>query len=723
MEHVYHSKLGVSSNEIPNFQGLDCGLYIGKTDNIPDRSLENGGLLYTKNDELFFHSKKSYPLNLISNTRGSLTIGRNVKLPLEGESNFFFGYDIAPNIREGSDNILIGREVGTSIEESASSISIGNKSLNNSSIAGRNINVGHNSLSECGTIESVLSIGHDNFTYLTDNFNIGVGNYIGHDMKATLFRNNIIMGHEALYEAKPNAMDNIFSGYGVGFNLSGVNHQNVIIGKKAAYNLNSSIISDNNICLGTETVKDASNISECIFLGNLSGKKTSGLGSIGIGSHVFENTIGDLSYDIGIGHYAGNFRTFNVSGKTPSKTDRTENIFIGKEAGLGDESVKLPVKRLIAIGSLAGGLSSADESVFIGHFAGHQSKGVYKILFGYNSGKESDGQDTIYIGRQTGVKQKGDRNIFLGTNISSDENIVNSVLIGSNITKLKGRDIIALGTEAGSQIVGNINRGIFIGYRSSFGVRFTEENVNWISIGSHAGQTTEQNCNNSIFIGNDAGRSDEGEYDRTIVIGHFAGSFSGSIADSTIIGFNSGLGTKGDHNTFLGSHTGFSTSGEGNIFLGSKAGDNLGEINYRLIVGSNGKTLISGDIECQNLMIGSYVNLGKSSGCLYLPEGKKDGSHDVLYKDKGVLKYNDSLVSYPKRLHMNDILSIPFDKGTHVIKILFFNKESLLDNCILVNVGDNDLNFKSVPNPFYKVSKQNNVLSLEGKGSFVVEIY
>jgi len=683
MDHIVYSRLGISSRMRVDFEGIGCGIYLDQTIQEPKKG--KNPIIYVKDDDLFFSSSK----------------GKRILSTQEiiGDSN----------------NYIQGR-----------------RSFTNA----KNFNLESN---QGPILEGTISIGDDSFTHITDSFNIGFGSGIAKELKTQMLRNNILIGHDVIGESENGKMiDNIIIGDKAAGNMTGVNHQNILLGRRVGYNLTSSLISDNNIIFGNESCRDASNISESIIVGTSAAGKVRGIGFIGLGPRVFDNTTGELNYDIAVGAEAGSNRAFFPSPEeqksvpSGSITRRSigtfglnrlsENIFIGRRSGSTSVGLmKLPIKRVIAIGSSSGFESMIDESILIGTSAGEKSKGSLNLFLGFQSGKESDGQENVYLGSRIGLKQTGHRNFFAGSSISCTGDISGSVLIGSGIkiqksddssTKLK--DIIAIGTESGS----SLSRGIFIGFQSGSGNKFSSDSVNWISIGAHAGQSQEGNCGNSVIIGNDAGRSDEAEFDRVVIVGHFAGSFAGATSDTVMIGHNAGLGSKGDHNTFIGSSAGFSSQGEGNIFIGSKSGDNLGETHYRFEVSSNSKILLSGNIDKCNLSLGKYIE-SNSKGCLWLPEDgyQQNNTEPAIYRKKETLYFGDKSVLTRKVIEMKLAEQIEVS-GSNVLSLTFCTSDEVSESKTIIR-GTKDFDgrlFTVFHNgPIVKIkSKQNGTLIIDG---------
>jgi len=581
--HRIQRRLAVVESEVPNFMGVKNGIYLtsntGKTGNI--LFFEDESLKYKTRSGTFTLS------NRVANLQGSILIGDE---------------DTTESKINGIDNILIGRCIGESMTEGNDIIAIGSNTIKNSSALGSSIAIGSGSMGNCDKTDMNIAIGKDSLSDINDSYNIAIGIEAGKNMNGSPMNHNILVGHNSMSQVSGSSIDIISIGTEGCSKMSGINFKSIYIGDNVAQNLQSSVISINNIGIGSESLINAANISDVISIGSKAGNNLSGVQSISIGSRSTTDTIGTLHDEICIGTNSGSER----------KYDDSHNILIGLNSG-----IKGSGQELIAIGNNSGSELNGNCNITIGSKCGENLNGNENICAGNQAGDSLKGMHNVCIGSKAGYGLEGNRNIWIGEGPLFSDTLNNSVVIGGQIF-VKGNEAVVIGSQVGKSSIGYLNRDILIGANAGMGQKYnesSEENSKgMLLIGANAGLgniESPENINSSelLCIGHSAGHSNEQNFSKTLFIGNYAGSYANIASESVVIGHSAGVGMSGDSNIFIGSHAGFNVKGNKNILIGSHCGDQVGEMNAEfenlLVIGNSNRPSLLGDLENGNLLIGS----------------------------------------------------------------------------------------------------------------------
>ena len=591
--------------------------------------------------------------DLANSTAGNINTGAN---------NIIMGYKSGNNLQDGSQNILLGTESGKSVT-SNNNIMIGYQSGFNEIGGESNIMIGDESgYSQSGGTENIFIGSKSGFSNNDGNFIINIGDKAG--FSGVDADNNINLGFEAGYFTTSN--NSIAIGYKSGrSNTTGSN--NIFIGSEAGGGSDS----DSDVNLITGSITGTSNM----MFGNKSGKNlTTGLGNILFGFKAGEN-ITTGSKNILIGNFAGKSdsnqetkfnrnimigiasNTINAGTNDEtelssiigigSKTTKNDNIFIGVDVGLNNETGN----NNIFMGKNAGRNNTTGEfNINIGTDSSSKTiSGTNNISIGQNSNLNNiDGDNNIAIGRDSGMgnteRNPGDNNISIGfragfNNATNDsifignqagkENIlgVSNIYIGKNsgLNSSFGYRNIAIGEDAGKNLdsAKNINKtnnltlasydnttnlsaqddlmvsfqNIMIGFRAGINTNSYEN----LFIGSEAGATNSAGFRN-IFIGSKSGFNSTSNYN--IFLGAESGLTNNSGQFNLFMGYQSGYSnTTGGKNSFLGYQSGYSsTNGSNNFYMGYHSGLNNNNGNQNVFIGTEtGKLITSG---FDNIFIG-----------------------------------------------------------------------------------------------------------------------
>lgn len=587
MQRIHH-RLAVVDSEAPNFMGIKNGVYLSSNDGKEGNVIyfEHGNMKYRTKNEVYTLPTK------VSNLPGCVIMGE----------------DTGKGLVLGCDNIFIGRGIADDMKEGNELISIGSNSLKDSSAIGCSIAIGSGVMSDCAKTEMNIGIGKDSLTTINDSYNIAIGIEAGKNMNGSLMNHNILLGRESMANTSGSSINIISIGSETASKLSGNNFQSIYIGDKVAQNLDSSVISVNNVGIGSETLKNSTDISDVICIGSMAGNKVSGNRSIILGTKACYEIDGSLSDDIAIGTEAGNSRIYNDS----------HSILIGSHCGKSGSG-----SQLVSIGSNSSIQSEGNLNVVIGSDAGAHSFGNENLCLGNQSGNSLKGSNNICLGTKSGYGLEGSKNIWIGEGPVVSDILNKSVVIGSQIF-VKGNEAVVIGSQVGKSSTGFLNKDILIGANAGMGQKYNEtvsENKGMLLIGANAGLGNPEspdsiNSNDLVCLGHSAGHSNEQSFSKTVFVGNYAGSYATNALNCVVVGHSAGVAMSGESNIFIGPHTGFNVKGNRNILIGSHCGDQAGEIEADLenvlAIGHSNRPTILGDLERGNIIIGSSVlNLPK----------------------------------------------------------------------------------------------------------------
>lgn len=647
----------------------------------------------------------------------------------EGVVNINNGLNL--QLQNENDSILIGNNVGDGLTEGDDLIAIGSNTLADSSAIGNSIAIGAGSMSKCGKTELNIAIGKDTLSLIQDSHNIAIGIEACKELDGKLSNHNISIGTENMKYAGESIMEIISIGSNGCSNITGNNFKSIYIGNNVAKNLESDVISVNNVGIGSETLLNAKNISDLICIGALSGQNVNGIRSILLGSKAGNNIQGSLNDDILIGSNAGCLRKYTDS----------KNILIGSNVGVEGSG-----NEIISLGNLSASELIGNDNYNIGTRSGQHLVGNENICVGLNSGMSLTGSYNICVGTKTGYGLEGNRNVWIGYGPNISDILNDTVVIGSRIF-VKGNEGVVIGSQVGKSSIGFLNRDILIGANAGMGQKYNEdltENRGMILIGANAGFGNPSNpemINSSdlVCLGQSAGHSTEQSFNKTVFIGNYAGSFAEISNECVAIGHSAGVGTSGESNIFIGAHAGFNVKGSKNILIGSHCGDQAGEIetqlNNVLAIGNSNRPVILGTLNDGNILIGSTkINQsqwtdGKGSigfvstekpikvsseigGVLYA-----NGKHLEFATDKRItnITFPYKFISQGELNGLKYALNLDVDGGTLLsFKIVPSSKRNLvLSEEVLLTVSGKSYTLGKFTSQYWTLEISDNILTLK----------
>jgi hypothetical protein len=282
---------------------------------------------------------------------------------------------------------------------------------------------------------------------------------------------------------------------------------------------------------------------------------------IGTTSSIAKMTVaGDINLDGNYGFSLNNIRYF-------SGTTDTNNIQIGRDAGLLFSSLNTSN---VAIGHEAGRYASttnADYNVMIGYQAGLHNTAAGNVLLGYGAGDYNSDYGNIMLGEFAGQNNSSDSNILIGNNTGRYNSSFSNIFIGESAGENNTNNSnYFIGVGAGKNNIGTVNT--IIGYNA--GVDNTgDENV---SIGDNAGYANQGDHNN--ILGAQAGLDNRGDY-------------------NNLFGESAGYSNRGSFNNVVGYLAAYNNTGAYNDIIGYQAGANLQATNT-VAIGAN--ALSGGDV-------------------------------------------------------------------------------------------------------------------------------
>ena len=269
-----------------------------------------------------------------------------------------------------------------------------------------------------------------------------------------------------------------------------------------------------------------------IFIGNLSGHKTTETNNVFIGAKTgVENTEGNSNTFIG----------FNAGNKN---SNGSKNVFLGNIAGGRNETGR--GNTFLGVGSGYTN-TSGNNNVYLGKDAGFLAHGSHNVFIGYLAGFQNEGLNNVFIGSSAGWNNKmGAKNTFVGnssgaTNTTGEENTF--VGNGSGASNARGKENTFIGKDAG------------------FNNQDAEDNT---FVGNEAGNANTDG-NNNTYIGQGAGfQSTTGH--RNTFLGELAGFNNVSGSDLTMVGHNvNSLADNTDNAFAIGNYSNIPHSNMGTI--------------------------------------------------------------------------------------------------------------------------------------------------------------
>lgn len=334
----------------------------------------------------------------------------------------------------------------------------------------------------------------------------------------------------------------------------------------------------------------------------------------------------------------GNIGGFAVSGRTTAKgitnsymevTRDSTRIYINEDITKGNIGGFAVSGRTSSKAATTKFMDMTSKNYLIGQEAGLSlTTGLYNSFMGYQAGKlTTEGSSNVFLGYQTGDSTTtGGDNVFIGTHAgASNKDGYRNIFLGSysGYSAASSDNSVYIGFESGlnsTSANGNVLVGAFTGRELGVGGSNT-------IVGCYAGYHGS-GVANSIF-GLSAGESSTGNYNC------FFGANSGIDNTGTqncFYGNYSGYVNQGSNNTFLGYQSGqYNRPGSNNVFIGMKSG-------YGTMAGSTGNYNVYIGVEA-GLMDNKSTNnvfIGYRSGAYnsYLAATTDQGSYNTFIGDK-----------------------------------------------------------------------------------------
>ncbi len=220
--------------------------------------------------------------------------------------------------------------------------------------------------------------------------------------------------------------------------------------------LMTNIIGTDIVAIGTQALEDStSGFNVAVGDGALQ-KHTTGNSNVAIGYAAGrEGAIAGRADNVFVGSQSG----FENTG--------SNNVMIGRQAGLATASVDKTVSNSIFIGFEAGLVmeGTVDNGTFIGHQAGKaNTSGANNTFLGHTAGGANViGSDNAYFGNNAGSSETNSNNAFFGANAGTasaggDDNAFFGTNAGANSGA--GDDNLYMGYQAGTNASGNRNTAL-----------------------------------------------------------------------------------------------------------------------------------------------------------------------------------------------------------------------------------------------------------------------
>lgn len=744
-------QLAIAHDEIPDFLGVDTGLYLTdisssrngshkrstsslsvssdekatldpeRSDSQSTPSKRGGNVLFFDDGVLKIKSAKKGVVSFPERVKVGEHISIDTELRHSSPGSVILGKDCCPSFKSGGDLLLFGRGIGKNIEEGNNLIAIGPNTLRHSSVTGEVIAIGSGALGECENAEMTIGIGKDALMRINDAYNVGIGVEAGKYLAGKFVNHCFLFGRGSMRSGSGSIANVISGGTYACEEISGTNFSSVYLGEKVAQHLKSPNISINNVGIGTKVFTDASNISDMICIGSNSATEISGVRSLIFGSGAANQIEGALNNDLLFGYEAGTKRKY-----TDSKV-----LLFGMRAGYGGSGVET-----IGIGNEAGSESHGNINLLLGKEAGVKMLGDYSVCFGFQAGYLARGSHNFYGGSRAGLKARGDHNVWLGEGGEVDDYLERCVVIGPGV-RAKGTEAIVIGSQAGKSSLGYLHRDILIGANAGMGQKYNQEiqeDRGLLIIGANAGighitDPDQVNSRDVVMIGHSAGNSDKQSFQHSVILGNYAASYAENVTESLILGHGAGTGMDGEQNLVFGFHSGKGLKGDRCILIGTKCGDQTGSLDPKmsgkLAIGHDNKPLLFGDLEKGNLLIGARdltaTNWVQGQGTIGFvstdrPTAVKDTVGGVLYSYRNHLEYTTStrttVLTFPyKFIYQGDLSNVSYGVNTQAegVSLLTFkvvpvtNPEATLNETIRLINQSGILTCEAFQNPLWNV--------------------
>ena len=455
--------------------------------------------------------------------------------------------------------------------------------------------------------------------------------------------NNTAFGHLAggnITTGDANVTLGIEAGYSIG-----THSYNTYVGYNAAiYNTG-----DNNVAIGTSTMRTGSNDYN-VAVGNSAMTKVSGAaGGVAIGYQSGYHPTGNyntwMGYNAGFGTAAGGAQ-LNVGVGTEALmnvTSAEKNVVIGNYAakdwttasesvaiGYGAAENNTSENRSVTIGYLASNTGVALGNVTIGWQAGkaQTSTSYENVIIGYNAASSATARNLTVMGRAalsslvTGNNQTAIGHEVLNSLVSGTSNVAVGKAAGSFIPS--GNYNVLIGESAGK---GNAsasemaNYNVFVGAFSGMDITTGDQNQ---AVGGFALENITTGYSNTA-IGYTSMQENTTGYQNTAV-GHAALRSGTAVQRNVAVGydafksykFTNGTSTGNGRNVVMGYQAGLNIQqGTNNVFIGYTAAQGENNIAYTGNVGIGDSALYEASGGNHNIAIGwqaMYGSAGNSTG-------------------------------------------------------------------------------------------------------------
>jgi Chaperone of endosialidase len=512
-----------------------------------------------------------------------------------------------------TDNIGLGANTLQNITASIGNIAIGKRALQTTTAGGYNVVLGHEAMKNKQNGGENVAIG----------LQTGLNNETG-------IRNTFLGANTGSFN---NGSNNVFIGYGAGYNETG---DNKLIIKNSALASQSPLIegdfSTKNVKINDNlTVKNftktegASNgyILQSDASGNASWINPSSITTAENdpkitstitnfmpkwdGTKLVDGQIFDNGTNIGIGtnspldklHIIGNTR---IQNGTLTFTNPSNSVYIGRGTGSNDPMTATLANTSIGINSMLGNttgqlnvafgynslfnnnVNGTAENTAIGSFSLYgNSSGTENTALGSDAGYNNiSGSKNTFIGKSAGRSATGSGNVLLG--YKAGENF-----LGNNKLIIQNANASSQPIIEGDFTTGNIGLGTSspLGKLHVVGKTVVDNgNIDFINTGR------------SVFIGESAGLNDDKSSNRNVFIGHEAGK----------------LNTTGALNVYIGNQSGTNNTGNGNVFIGNTAGNLETNANNKFYLANDfAQTLMEGNFQTGVVSMNGSLGLGTTT--------------------------------------------------------------------------------------------------------------
>jgi len=436
---------------------------------------------------------KNASLNALIST-GSVAIGHNALQKTTGNFNVAIGYESGKSNTTAVESVFVGNATGCC--KQSLSVAVGSKVLTEVDQGIANTGIGyHAGINTCGSSTGNIyvgaSVGPSIKTIQSHQLYIGSGSG-----EVPLLRGNLSTGQLTI---NSQVSASIFSGSFVGDGSNLTNLPGTAFPFVGIARVTGSLIvsgSDTSVLLQGDTT-----IDENIKISNRDNTR-----DIGIGYNALPNSTCTSRCSIAIGYQAAENATsgsFNIAigvCALRSSIMSRNSIAIGREAlcsylgfdfgqnfthsdnvAIGNEALKCSIRGAnnVAIGHGTLRLNCFSQNTAIGQNAAYKYSDNSSVFVGYRAGfcTESGRQNTIVGTQAFQYGDGGKQNTALGA----------CALVGVSFnSSITGDGNTALGLEAGSNVEGNSNKNIYIGYQAGPSAALTESCKLYIGIGASA---------------------------------------------------------------------------------------------------------------------------------------------------------------------------------------------------------------------------------------------